>query len=318
MASYYGVLFEEFWTGRTGREIRKCGGAHAQLLAAYLISNRHANMLGLYHLPLEDVCHETGLKRAAVRTALAAIERAGFARYDAGSEYVWVLTMFRFRLGLKPGQALPARDKRALGANRLFHRLDPNPFKAEFFAQTQPLLHLTAELSPIEAPSDGPHEGHTSPFEGASEHLEGPPEDLTSQSTEYRDQRSGTQSTDTHTDRAGAREVLGPRLIGNEHRAHASCGRVCVPAFLHRQLKDALGGDEQSADTKLRAWYLETERALPEDAIVPSDAAKFWRPRFDATFVTLAPVAVAKPVPVNRTGPAPAGKYDAITQGLPS
>jgi hypothetical protein len=60
-----------------------------------------------------------------------------------------------------------------------------------------------------------------------------------------------------------------------------------VPAFLHRQFKDALGGAELDADTKLRAWYDRVMDALPADGAVPSDVAKFWRPLFDAEFVTM-------------------------------
>ncbi len=315
MASYYGVLFEEFWTGRTGREIRRRGGRDAQLLAAYLISNRHANMLGLYRLALEDVCHETGLRGSVVKKAFVALAAAEFARYDVAAEFVWVQNMFRFRLGLKPGQALPAKDKRALGANRLFHRLPNNPFSGEFFTATAGLLHLTL-TAPASALKEGQQEDHASPFQGATEGLEGATEDLTSQLSDNRDQRSGTQVPETHTDRAGTREHLGARLMGNEHRAHAQCGRVCTPAFLHRQFKDALGGDDGKADTTLRDWYARINEALPEDEPVPTDAAKFWRPRFDAEFVKLAPVQAPKPMSPTRTGAAPAGKYAGVTGGL--
>ena len=86
-----------------------------------------------------------------------------------------------------------------------------------------------------------------------------------------------------------AREKFGPTLIGNEHRAHAACGRICVPAFLHRQFKDALGGAELDADTRLRGWYDRVFDQLPLDVPVPTDAAKFWRPLFDAEFVAAKP-----------------------------
>lgn len=152
------------------------------------------------------------------------------------------------------------------------------------------------------------------PSEGDS-HTNGHPidEPLGSDSSPISDLQSPIR---THTDRAGTREHLGPRLIGNEHRAHAQCGRVCTPAFLHRQFKDALGGDDGKADTTLRDWYARINEALPEDEPVPTDAAKFWRPRFDAEFVKIAPVQAQKPVSPTRTGAAPAGKYAAVTGGL--
>lgn len=336
MASYYGVLFEEFWTGKTGRNIRRAGGERAQVLALYLISNRHANMLGLYPLAFEDLAHETGLKPTAARKALQVLSTANFAHYDEASEFVWVVNMFRFRLGLKVGQALDADDKRALGANRLFHRLAENPFKARFFSAVGPLLHLTAEppVQPATKRADSEERGGTTQAppqddgrgfagpprtrsEGASEQGEGASKDLTSQINRSPDHQ-GSEISDqgTHTDRASAREVLGARLMGNEHRAHAACGRICVPAFLHRQFKDALGGDEEAADIKLRAWYLATLDSLPETDVLPTEAAKFWRPRFDAAFVTLPAPAPLRPVPSGRTGAAPAGKYAAVTGGL--
>lgn len=343
MASYYGVLFDEFWTGRTGRDIRRAGGRDAQVLAAYLISNRHANMLGLYRVAVDDMAHDTGMDHAETLQALRAVEAAGFARYDHASEFVWVLNMFRFRLGLEPGQALRPNDKRVTGANRLFQRLEANPFLASFYIRTKDVLLLQArdlsagvtEVSsdpfegphqPPASPLQAPSEGLARPIEGAShlmdvaggattdaplEGIGGASKPLVSQLSDHRSQITGT-----HTDRAGAREVLGPRLMGGEHRAHAHCGRICVPAFLHRQFKDSLGGDEGAADTRLRDWYARIETALPEDEPVPTDVGKFWRPRFDAEFVAPSTVASAKPVSPSRTGAAPAGKYAAVTGGL--
>lgn len=193
MASYYGVLFPEFWTGRTGRDIRR-GGTIAQVLALYLLSCRHTNMLGLYRVSLEDMRHETGLKDKAVVAALQALEACDFARYDTASEFVWVLNMARFRLALKPGQALEPNDKRVIAVNKLYHGIEPNPFLAEFYRQTSPVLQLTKPRaahgtvvpvgldSPLEGaskglrsagptartPDMGSDEGHESPFEGAS------------------------------------------------------------------------------------------------------------------------------------------------------
>ena len=132
MASYYGVLWPEFWTGRTGRDIRKAGGANAQVLALYLCSNRHANMLGLYKVSLEDIAHETGLKPKAILAAFAVLE-AEFARYDAASEYVWVLSMARFRLSLKPGETLQAGDRKVIAIGKLYHGIDDNAFLGAFF-----------------------------------------------------------------------------------------------------------------------------------------------------------------------------------------
>ncbi len=73
-------------------------------------------------------------------------------------------------------------------------------------------------------------------------------------------------------------------LFGPEHRAHAACGRVCVPAFLHREFRLALGGDEDRADQQLRDWYEAVLGGLSADP-VESDGVKFWRPQFALAFV---------------------------------
>lgn len=78
----------------------------------------------------------------------------------------------------------------------------------------------------------------------------------------------------------------GTRLFsGKDHIAHAACGRVCVPAFLHREFVKALGGREDVADGRLRDWYAAVFEALDDDKPVEPDAPRFWRPRFNGTFI---------------------------------
>lgn len=109
--------------------------------------------------------------------------------------------------------------------------------------------------------------------------------------TETETETEEKEKKDTHTPRG--RERFGPTIMGNEHRAHAACGRICVPAFLHREFRERLGGDERAADDKLRKWYDRVMDGLPPDDPVPSDAPKFWRPLFDAEFVTTKPSVVS-------------------------
>lgn len=79
---------------------------------------------------------------------------------------------------------------------------------------------------------------------------------------------------------SGARETSPTAGLGT-HRNHASCGRVCVPAALHEELRRKVGGDEDDADRRLRAWYREVDDAWqdPSRAIGDSDW-DFWRARF--------------------------------------
>ena len=140
--SYYGVIFPEFWTGQTGRELREHGGKEAQLLGLYLATNRHANMLGLYHVLVDDIKHETGLSLKAIEKGLRVTAAATFATFDAATAFVWVRHMARFRLGLRNGDVLNPGDKRVVAVNRLYHNLEVNPFLEPFYDANRKLLCL--------------------------------------------------------------------------------------------------------------------------------------------------------------------------------
>src|SRR5437667_491378 len=56
----YAKISPQFWIGDTGRKLRDAG-QEAMLVGLYLLSNPHANMLGLYYLPKLFIAHETGL-----------------------------------------------------------------------------------------------------------------------------------------------------------------------------------------------------------------------------------------------------------------
>lgn len=139
--AYYGIVFPEFWTGTTGRALRG-HGRDAQLLALYLATNRHTNMIGLYRLLLDDIRHETGLAVKALERGFQAVIEAEFAAYDEGSSFVWVASLARIRLGLKVGDTLSPGDNRTLAVNRIYHALDSNPFLGPFFDANQKLLRL--------------------------------------------------------------------------------------------------------------------------------------------------------------------------------
>lgn len=66
--------------------------------------------------------------------------------------------------------------------------------------------------------------------------------------------------------------------LPKNHLAHAWCGRVCVPEFLHNQFVQATG----KSDDELYAFYRHTFDGIPLDEPVEPDAMKFWRPRVSA------------------------------------
>lgn len=185
MSGYYGVIFPEFWTGTTGRQLR-AHGKDAQLIGLYLATNRHANMLGLYRLGLDDVRHETGLGTKAIEKGLQAAAQTGYALFDAVTEFTWVRQMARFRLGLKAGESLRDGDKRAQAISRIYHAIESNPFLGDFYDANRKLLPLGRRRESVglvvSLGRDHKIEPHIRGYQGAS------PDTETDTETEIRQQ----------------------------------------------------------------------------------------------------------------------------------
>ena len=100
----YRSIYPGFWTGRTGKEIRK-KGASSQLLAIYLITCSHSHPTGLFYIPLCFMSHETGLLDSEVADALKELNAVGFCTYDYRSDWVYVKNMVKHQIGsdLQPG-----------------------------------------------------------------------------------------------------------------------------------------------------------------------------------------------------------------------
>jgi hypothetical protein len=74
-----------------------------------------------------------------------------------------------------------------------------------------------------------------------------------------------------------------------DHAAHAWCGRICVPRFLHKQFKKALGGQVTKRAERMRAFYAETLDAIPAARPIGEEPVKFWRAAFAARYGGAAP-----------------------------
>lgn len=153
----------QFWTGATGKQIRKAG-IEAQLLALYLVTSPHSNMLGIYYLPILYICHETGLSDARARKALDGLASLEFCEYDESTEHVWVREMVRYQLG----EDLDADDNRVKGVKAMLKKLAKNPFTSKFVAKYAEMYHLGDVTC-----------GTSSPFEAPSSHEEAPSKQLT-------------------------------------------------------------------------------------------------------------------------------------------
>jgi hypothetical protein len=135
----YGKVSPHFWIGRTGKELRQAG-PESQLVALYLLTSPHANMIGLYYMPLAFLSHETGLTIEGAKKGLNSAIKAGFCKYDEHSEMVWVIEMATHQIGdaLKPG------DKRCAGVQNEYDKVSDNLFLSEFYDKYSAQFNMTS------------------------------------------------------------------------------------------------------------------------------------------------------------------------------
>ncbi|EMA3755113.1 hypothetical protein U2U59_004072 [Salmonella enterica] len=135
----YGKVSPHFWIGRTGKELRQAG-PESQLVALYLLTSPHANMIGLYYMPLAFLSHETGLTMEGAKKGLNSAIKAGFCKYDEHSEMVWVIEMATHQIGeaLKPG------DKRCAGVQNEYNKVSDNLFLSEFYMKYSKQFNMTS------------------------------------------------------------------------------------------------------------------------------------------------------------------------------
>lgn len=140
-----------FWIGDTGREIRRLG-RDAQVVALYLITNPHANMIGLYYMPIPTIAHETGIPLQGASKALRRVCETGFAHYDDKDELVFVPNMAKEQIA----ESIKPNDKRWTGVIRELESYRKHRFCKMFqdaYASSYSLPEAIPQSSPFEAPS---------------------------------------------------------------------------------------------------------------------------------------------------------------------
>ena len=145
----YGIVSPRFWIGETGKKLR--GNPNAQVLALYLMTSPHANMIGVFHCPILYMAHETGLDFEGASKALQSLIEAGFCTYDDPSETVFVHRMAAYQIS----ESLKIDDKRVKGVEREWQNIGPDLLKSAFFAIYSVAFHLPKTVEntrPSEAP----------------------------------------------------------------------------------------------------------------------------------------------------------------------
>lgn len=104
----YAKIAPQFWTGETGRKIRKLG-PEGVAIALYLLTCPHANAFGMYYLPLGYMACDVGMSSEGASEWLQKVCATGFCAYDDEAEVIWIRNMARFQIG----EEVNPKDNRA-------------------------------------------------------------------------------------------------------------------------------------------------------------------------------------------------------------
>ena len=148
----YSKVSGEFWTGKTGKSLR--GDMQTQIIAMYLMTSRHSNMIGVFHCPILYMAHETGSPIEGATKSLNKLIEGGFCTYDEDSETVWVHEMARFQID----DTLKSGDKRVSGIQKQFDSLPESLIKQGFYEKYATSFHIKKdqENKPLTSPSEAP------------------------------------------------------------------------------------------------------------------------------------------------------------------
>ncbi|MCT0124124.1 hypothetical protein KUA00_03735 [Proteus mirabilis] len=135
----YGKVSPQFWIGKTGKEIRE-KGHEALIVSMYLLTNPHANMIGMYYLPIIYMAHETGLGLEGASKGLLRCIEAGFCHYDEDAEVVWVIEMAKYQIA----SSLKPSDNRCIGIQREYDSQPKNQFLSMFYDKYKDAFNLSS------------------------------------------------------------------------------------------------------------------------------------------------------------------------------
>ena len=168
----YAKISPQFWLGKTGREIRLLG-LEVRTLAFYFLTCPHANMLGIYYLPIPYISYDIGMGEEAVNKAIAQLTEIGFCTYDEQAEYIWIHEMASHQIA----DQLEERDKRIKAVNDIFYSLPELRFLNDFYLKYKAPFYLKPRKDESLTPNFQEETKNTTtvvgdnPFEGASKPL---------------------------------------------------------------------------------------------------------------------------------------------------
>lgn len=148
----YGSVSPQFWIGGTGKDLR--GKPDCQVLALYLMTSPHANMIGVFHCPILYMGHETGLGSEGATKALQSLCDMGFCMYDHATETVFVIRMAAHQVGEK----LKSDDNKVKGVQKEVAKINVKSLRDAFISVYAEAFHIKREApsKPLQSASEAP------------------------------------------------------------------------------------------------------------------------------------------------------------------
>lgn len=146
----YSKVSGSFWTRGTGKSLR--GDMETQIVALYLMTSPHANMIGVFNMPLGYIQIDTGLSIEGALKGLKKLVQGGFCTYDEQNEIVFVHEMATYQIG----EELKPADNRVKDIQKQYDNLPASLIKQGFFtkyAKAFCLVKTEKTTSPSKAPS---------------------------------------------------------------------------------------------------------------------------------------------------------------------
>jgi hypothetical protein len=135
------------------------GDLEAIAVHYHLTTSSHANMLGLYYVPVAYIAHEIGISQEGASKGLRSLIQADLCAYDFDKDLVWVRDMASDQIA----PHLSPKDKRVKGIAEQLAMLPICAITLGFFQKYRVPYHLHEErcleefevisASPFEAPS---------------------------------------------------------------------------------------------------------------------------------------------------------------------
>lgn len=226
----YSKVSSVFWTGKTGKSLR--GDMQAQVIAMYLLTSPHANMIGVFHCPIIYMAYETGSPIEGASKGLQTLIEGGFCSYDEDEELVWVHNMAKHQIG----DELAAADKRVKSIQKQYGNLPECRIKQGFYEKYKAAFNLVkndTNTKPLPSPSEAPSKPETGAGAGA----------------EDKSAKADTQKADKQLDAAAA--------TGTPSQQHAGQHDFCP----HNDII-ALYAKKLPMGTQVREWTAARQQML--------------------------------------------------------